>query len=279
MKKILPLISLALIAFVAINFTGCSKDDSSAAKKLVVVKRANGKLFTVDKKTGSLTEIGHITLDGDSLRGLRCLVFDPSTNKAYAGSTNSDNGRLYSIDLKTGAATLLNNNTDDNWDAISGLLVNGDSLISHMYSNIVYNSAVTRFSKSSGIDGKHWEVVDDMNNEVSGYGGLMYGENTSKIVLGGINEIYLANSKGLVSDTIEIVPTTNISLDYDNYIQALTKHDGNVYSLIWDYDNNIEYLVMLNTKTGVITEISELASGSMSKAYHCLASIPESELP
>ncbi len=280
MKKFSPLISLAIIAFIAINFIGCSKDDSSTSveKKLVIVKRSNGKLFTVDKITGNLAEIGHITLDGDSLRGLRCLVYDPATGKAFAGSTNDDNGNLYSINLKTGVATLLNDNPDENWDAISGLLVEGDSLIANMYSNIVYNTALTRFSKTSGEYGLHRNLTDGDGNELWSVGGTIYGSDKSHLILGGVNELYYLNSMGIVTDTIPLVPTTNIN-DEDLYVMAMAKENSTVYGLVFEYNEKNHYLVKLDTETGELTEIKFLINGGNTASYHCLALIPENVLP
>lgn len=280
MKKFLPLIGLALIAFIAINFVGCSKDDSttSVENKLVVVKRSNGKLFTVNKTTGDLTEIGHLTLDGDSLRGLRCLVYDPATGKAYAGSTNDDNGYLYSINLKTGVATILNDNPDGNWDAIAGLLVEGDSLIANMYSNILYNSALTRFSKTSGEYGLHRMLMDVNEDDIWSVGGTIYGSDKSHLILGGVNELYYSNNQGVVTDTIALVPTTNIN-DEDLYVMAMAKEKSTVYSLIYEYNEQNHYLAKIDTETGDITEISLLIHGSNQVSYHCLAIIPENVLP
>lgn len=280
-KNLLFIMKFALILIVVFSVFSCSKDDSDSVEmSLVVVKRADGTLYNVDKTTGDLTQIGVITYQDAPLAGLRCLIWDSKTGKAYAGSTNSDNGRLYSIDMKTGVATLLNDNDPENWDGIAGMLVSGDSLLTNMYSDIVSNSALTKFSKTTGEFGVHRMIVagQDEEDDIWSPGGLIYGSNSSQLIIGGDSEVYISDLNGIVSDTIPLVPTTNID-DSDVYVMTLAKDNSAVYGLFWEYNDNDQYLVKFDFKTGDITEIKFLVNGGNSALYHCLALIPEDELP
>ena len=54
--------------------------------------------------------------------------------------------------------------------------------------------------------------------------------------------------------------------------------EADVFALVYEYNDENQYLVKLNTSTGAITEIKLMASGSNSELYHCLALIPENKL-
>ncbi len=282
MKKLLFLLATVLITSAVINFTGCSKDNSSSpvAQTLVVVKRSNGLLFSVDKTTGDLTKIGALSYNGDSLRGLRCLVYDPATDKAYAGSTNDDNGYLYSVNLKTGVATLLNDNPDGNWDAISGILVgSGDSLITNMYSNIEGDgSALAKFSKTSGDYGLHRQFNDGSSSYWS-IGGMIYGTSNSNLIIGGQNKIFLSDLNGLVTESIPLVQTANINDPDGVNVMAMAKDGDTVFGLLYESTEKNLYLVKVNTTAGTLTEVKLLVNGSNQTLYTCLSVIPENKLP
>lgn len=280
-KNLLFMMKSALILIVVFSVFSCSKDDSDSVEmSLVVVKRADGSLYKVDKTTGDLTQIGAITYEEAPLTGLRCLIWDSKTGKAYAGSTNDGGGRLFSINMKTGVATLLNGNDDEDWDAIAGMLVSGDSLLTNMYSNILGNSALTKFSKTSGEYGVHRMIVagQDEEDDIWSPGGLIYGSNNSQLIIGGDSEVYISDLNGVVSDTISLVPTTNID-DSDVYVMTLAKDNSAVYGLFWEYNDKDQYLVKFDFKTGEITELKFLVNGGNTALYHCLALIPEGELP
>jgi hypothetical protein len=54
--------------------------------------------------------------------------------------------------------------------------------------------------------------------------------------------------------------------------------DGTVYGMAYEYNDQNQYLVKINTATGALTEIKLLVSGSNSTLFHCLAIIPGSKL-
>lgn len=279
MKKIIYLIALLVVGLMVVQ-TGCNKDkDTPKGTKLVVVKRSTGDLYAVDKTTGDLTKIGSLTIDGEPLTGLRGLVYDPDTEKSYGSATGQGGGCFYSINISTGVATLLNGNPDNDWDGIADMILASDgNILTNLYSNIVGNSALVVFNKSTGDDGTHNEI-NDGDDEVWSPGGLTYGSSASQVIIGGENEIYFASTAGLVSDTTVLIPTVNID-DDDVYVMDLeTDSDGAVFAMLYEYDDEVQYLVKLNTSTGEIAEMSILTTSGISNGYHCLAFIPASKLP
>ncbi len=278
MKKLNYVIAM-LVGLLVIQ-TGCNKDkDAPKGTKLVVVKRSTGYLYTVDKTNGDLTEIGSLTINGDSLLGLRGLVYDPDTEKCYGGATNDGGRGFYSINIKTGVATLLNEDTDEDWDGIADMILASDgNILANLYSNDVGNSALVVFNKSTGDDGTHNEI-NDGDEEVWSTGGLTYGSSASQVIIGGDHEIYFASTAGLVSDTTILIGTANID-DDDLYVMDLEKDtDGTVFAMLYETGDDTQHLVKLNTSTGEITELSVLTTGGILTGYHCLAFIPASKLP
>ncbi len=255
---------------------------------MVLVKRSTGVLYSVDRATGDTTRRGVIVngTGGPAIVGLRALVYDPKTGGCFAGSTNSDNGNFYSINITTGVADLLNDNPGQtSRDGISGVLMGADgNVLVHMYSNILNNSAVATFNKSTGVEGTH-NVLASHGNDGWSTGGLIYGATENQLILGGDNEIYFANlptnDTCMVTDTTVLVPSANISAYM--YVQDLKRDTktGTVYSIIQDNDNTgYQYLATINTSTGAITEIKLLAGSSTKEDwFHCLAFIPRHRLP
>ncbi len=276
MKKISYLSGILIVAMV-ISLTGCKKDKPET-KELVVIKRSTGMLSTVNKTNGTLTDRFVITYNNVALTGLRGLVYDPATGKCFAGSTNDGDGYLYSIDLSTHEATLLNDNADGDWDAIADMVIASDgNILSEIYSSTLDNSALVKFNKVSGDAGTHNSLTDG-TNEIWSTGGLCYGASDSQLLIGGDTEIYLSNLTGTVSATIPIIGTANID-DDETYIMDLEKDDdGTVYGMAYEYNDQNQYLVKINTATGALTEIKLLVSGSNSTLFHCLAIIPGSKL-
>lgn len=281
MKKLNYVIAM-LVAGLMMVQTGCNKDDDKEPTgiKLVVVKRSTGDLYTVDKTSGDLTEIGSLTINGDSLIGLRGLVYDPDTEKCYGGATNDGGRGFYSINIKTGVATLLNEDTDEDWDGIADMILAADgNILANIYSNTVGNSALVVFNKSTGEDGTHNMIRVGDDDDIWSPGGLTYGSSASQVIIGGDHEIYFASTAGLVSDTTVLIATANID-DDDLYVMDLEKDtDGTVFAMLYEYSDRTQHLVKLNTSTGEITELSVLTTGGISTGYHCLAFIPASKLP
>ena len=279
MRKLSNLFGVTIL-LVMILLSGCKKDkEDTTVDQLVMVKRATGKMYTVNMTTGAMTEVMTLTYNDAPLTGLRGLVYDPATGKCFAGATNQGNGNFYSINLATGAATLLNDNANGDWDAIADLVIAPDgNILSLIYSNIEYNSALAVFNKVSGDDGTHKILIDGTSqDELWSPGALIYGSSEAQLIVGGESEIYFSNLEGVVSSYTSLVPTANID-DSETFVMDMEKVGSTVYAMLYEYNDGNQYFVKLNTSTGVITEIKLIASGENSELYHCMALIPGDKL-
>lgn len=278
MKKTIYLFGLTFLMAVLV-LSGCKKDEETVADKLVVVKRSSGVMYTVNKTSGELTQVMSLTYNNEPLTGLRGLVYDPDTKKCYAGATNQGNGNFYSIDLSTGEATLLNDNANDDWDAIADMVIApDDNILAIIYSNTEGNSALSIFNKSTGASGTHKTIYDEAEDEeLWSPGALIYGSSQSQLIVGGYNSVYVSNLDGEVSAIIPIGNTENID-DDDIYVMDMEKVGSSVFALVYERNDENQYLVKVNTSTGDITEVKLMVSGSNSELYHCLALIPENKL-
>ncbi len=278
MKKPIYFFGLAFLMAVLV-LSGCKKDEETVADKLVVVKRSSGVMYTVNKTSGELTQVMNLTYNNEPLTGLRGLVYDPDTKKCYAGATNQGNGNFYSINLSTGEATLLNDNEDENWDAIADMVIApDDNILAIIYSNTEGNSALSIFNKSTGVSGTHKAIYDVAEDEeLWSPGALIYGSSQSQLIIGGYNSVYVSNLDGEVSAIIPIGNTANID-DDEIYVMDMEKVGSSVFALVYEDNDEDQYLVKVNTSTGAITEVKLMVSGSNSELYHCLALIPENKL-
>jgi hypothetical protein len=280
MKKIY--LFVILIAATTILFTGCDKDKDET-QSLVMIKRSTGVLYSVDRSTGAMTEKMTIMYNSNALTGLRGLVYDPETGKCFAGATNSGDGKFYSIDLSTGTATLLNDNSEEDWDAIADMVMAQDgNVLAIIWSNLEDGHAVATINKSTGAVGTHHLITESGSDIYSG-GGICYGSNNSTILIGGEeSEIYTSGlTGGNILSKITLVPTSSMTPDGELYVMDLEKDtDGTVFAIVYDDgdEDNVQYFVKVNTSTGGLTEIRELGSGGNTNFYHCMALIPESKL-
>jgi hypothetical protein len=279
MKKTFITLGLTFF-FTLLILSACKKEtDEPTLDKLVMVKRSTGVLYTVDKASGELTQAMTLTYNNEPLTGLRGLIYDPDTEKCYAGATGQGNGHFYSIDLATGAATLLNDNSEEEWDAIADLVIApDDNILSVIYSNIESNSALAIFNKSTGVSGTHKVIYDASNeDELWSPGALIYGSSTSQLIIGGENCIYVSDLNGEVSSIVPLVNTTNIDDEYV-YVMDLEKMGSDVFALVYESREKNQYLVKINTSTGTITEIKLMSSGENTELLHCMTKIPENKL-
>lgn len=247
---------------------------------LIVIKRGNGKMFTVDTSNGEMVEVMEITdQTGASAYGLRALDFDRNSGKCYIGGTNDIDANLFSLDISTGVVSMLNDNVDNSRDGISGLLITDDgNVLANIFSNEVSNTAITTFNTTTGEDGTHYELGDNESGGGWSSGGLIYGWTNNELILGSEAEIYFSNLTGIVSDTISLFPTTNIQ---DPLIMDLArdKNTNEVYALAINTETKYMYLIKIDIVTGVITEIAQLADDNRFSWVHCLAFIPKHRLP
>jgi len=286
MRKLNFVIAMLIAGLMFIQ-TSCKKDKDkedqpSTEIKLVVVKRNTGDLYTVDTITGTLTQIGSLTINGEPLTGLRGLVYDSSTELCYAGATSQGGRGFYSINIKTGVATLLNDDANGDWDGIADLILLPDgNIMANLYSNHVdiYNSALVSFDKFTGEDGTHYSISDGVD-DIWSPGGLTYGSSATQVIIGGGDmNLYFGNVTGMVSDTLALIPSANIQ-DESTYVMDLeTDVYGTVFAMLYEYSDEAQHLVKLNISTGEITEMSVLSSTGISNGYHCLAFVPEVRLP
>jgi hypothetical protein len=260
--------------------------------ELVVTKRGNGKLYSISKTTGDITELGTIVNEAAAaISGLRALVYDPATGKGFLSSGNDDDANFYSLNITSGVATLLNTDPDnEDRDGISGLVMAADgNVLANFYSNEHGNSAITTFNAITGAEGAHLNMTDG-TDEIWSVGGFMYGATNNELVIGGDSEIYFSDLTATISDTTVMVPSASFLSSY-MYVMALAKDKktGDVYALIYDYveeankaDEGAMYFTKINTSTGAITEIKKVAGSKYTDKdnwLHCLAFIPKHRLP
>ncbi|MGC9471671.1 MAG: hypothetical protein ACP5D1_09010 [Bacteroidales bacterium] len=253
---------------------------------LVVVKRSDGTVHSVNTSTGQLTLKGMIVYDSEPLAGLRGLVYDPATGMCYSGATAQGNGCFYSVNMKTGEATLLNNNIEFEWDGIADLILAPDgNIMGVIYSGIESCMALITFNKATGAAGTHFPIMYDSDRETHwSSGGLTYGSSDDNVIVGAWGEVLKAGTNGQISHFISLQSTTNIDATSAALMDLETARDGTIYAMVWDESKYDQGLVTLDVATGAMTETGLLMNGETrndlsTHGYHCLAFVPRHILP
>ncbi len=91
---------------------------------------------TISTTDGTLITVGTITYNGETLVGLRDIVYNPANKTVYASSrSDSDfhNGAIFSVNPETLAATMISPNIDDDWYALPGIEMSNGKIIGTVY--------------------------------------------------------------------------------------------------------------------------------------------------
>jgi hypothetical protein len=283
MKKFNYLLVMILAALVILP-TGCKKDDDEPEVKLkmVMVKRSTGDLFTIDVDEGTFVKVGHLTYNGDSLKGLRALVYDPDNKICYGGmncGTDEIWGYVFSIDLKTGVATVLNGDEERDWCGITDMIINSDgNPTAIVWSNQVSASSLLSWNNATGEAGTTYPITDGVNADFWNKGGITYGSTISEYIIGGTGEFNKVNAQGLITETVDLQNSATMQ-GANMRIMDLEQDGDKLYAMVvhfGDVEVHYQFLVEINMDTGAVTELIELGE---KVTYHCLALIPEDQLP
>ena len=283
MKKLNLLLAILLLGLVAIQ-TGCKKDDDKpkVALKMVLVERSSGDLYTIDEASWTLEKTGHITFNGDSLKGLRSLVYDPETKLAYGGMNcgSSLYGQIFKINLKTGVVTLLNDNPDDQWCGVTDMILDKDTNpMAIVWSSKLGASSLLSWDKVTGdTSTTHFPITDGVSADFWDKGGITYGSSGSEVVVGGVGEFHFCNTQGLITETVDLQNSTTMNAA-NMRIMDFERFDNKLYAIIINFGDvavHYQFLVEIDINSGAVTELIQLGEAV---TYHCLATVPEDQLP
>lgn len=283
MRKINALLIL-LFAVVFLLPAGCKKDDPDPEikYKMVMVERATGDLFTVDANAGTFTQVGHLTYNGDTLKGLRSLVYDPVNEVCYGGMTCGAPeiwGYVFTIDLKSGVATVLNSDEERDWCGITDMIINKDGdPVAVVWSSGQGASSLQSWNNTTGTPGTTYPITDGVNADFWNKGGITYGSTVSEYIIGGVGEFHKINSQGLITETVTLQNSSTM-LGANMRIMDLEIYDETLYAMVVNFGNvdiHYQFLVEIDMESGAVTELIQLGE---SVSYHCLATVPEDQLP
>lgn len=250
--------------------------------ELILIKRSNGAVMSVNTENGMLTDAFAFTLNGDSLNNIRSLVYHVADGQFYATTTNRGGADLISLDRTTKQATILNENPDNDWDAIADMLVldNGDLLVTHYDNTSAGGQALATFNTTTG-DRSTPLLFTSMNDICCGMG-MIFGSNSSEVIVGVTSGILgISDTNGAISADIQLTAAPEFTeIDLSNgYIQNMVKTaDGTVYGIINvnDFSSvNDTYLVTIDITTGVVSNVVALDNSTeTSERFHGLALVP-----
>ncbi|MCU0383412.1 MAG: hypothetical protein MUF68_05030 [Cyclobacteriaceae bacterium] len=293
MNKNLKKIAFALIASLAFCFSACD-DDDDVPNVLVVNDFQSGKFYTIEKTTGTLTEIFTAKLDGTNFTDIRAFVYHKGENKFYASTNRSSGSNLFMVDPETKEAELITENADNNnntrtvlngWRSISNLAVSkDDSLFALVYYSVEPSyggflkfatdgtPALSAIDAQGGICCGMGMILDEANKEVITANGWDQSND-------GTIDIEVFNSETGASKSLTTIETFE-GFDEDfsaNYIAIRTMvkdNDGKIYGIMYDAYDEFSYFVSIDLANAKILRISTLSENADAQ-FTGLTYIPE----
>lgn len=287
--RILKILGILLVFAAFATFTNCSDDDDDDNPVvvindiMVVYNRDSGVFSAINKSTGALTALGSITFDGQPLTGLRDVVYNSSNGTVYASSNANSpgDGKIYSVNPTTLVATVINDNAEEDWYAIPGLVMNNGKLMGTVYWDYYdyeeYSGLVWLNLDGSISNVAYFTYQGDDYNVCCGMG-LVYGVTNSQIYISYEREIVVSDLNGNVSEVIELTPvgfppTRNaeetLGGSYLGYVRCLEK-DAN--GVLYGLDENGVFGT-IDLEMGTFNYIATLSPDS--NDWLALSMIPE----
>jgi hypothetical protein len=266
MKTLLKLLAFTLV-FAA--FTTCSDDDDNGPvvidNVMVVYNSDTGVFSSINLSNGALTSLGSFTYNGETLTGLRDIVYNSTNQTIYASSRSSsslNNGAIFSVDPQTLEATMLNDNADDDWYALPGIEMNNGKIFGTVY-----------FDEYEGVDwseGLVWlnldgSIFNTMQLKEDGEPiwfnegmALEYTSNNTELLITDEDEIIVSDLNGNVMEIVELEEENfPIEESLDGIRTLETSEDGVVYGI--DRDNHFGRInLTVGSPVGTFTYITTL---------------------
>ena len=260
MKKFIAyVVSVLMLIPVVLPLESCDDDDDAAPIVMVVSERSSGKIFTVNKTTGALTEVGLITYNEAGLTNIRGMIYNGGNKTIYASITDNGGGKIYSINPETMVATVINTNPDNIWYGVADLLMTGDNKV---LASLFYTSGsgpgFAKFNLTGELSG---DPIYFSNSDICCGMGIIYGSSTSQVLISSYNlEIYTSDLSGTTTLLTTLVPSGfgDVAAD-DLYIQNMVKDSsGKIYALVYDEPNNLTHLALVDLNNDKLTEIGQM---------------------
>ncbi len=186
----------------------------------------------------------------------------------YASSratSSHHGGALFRIDPLTLQATMINDNANDDWDAVANLEMYQGKLLGTVYwdeYNYQNYSSLVRLELDGSIDTAIYLTYEDDDYYFSGGMALDFGNNANEFLVTDGNRIAILDINGNVSDEFilnsEGFPNDDAGRGGSSvgYVRSLERDaDGNLYGL--DADGNLGSIDLNNETFTYITQFSE----------------------
>lgn len=281
--KIFTHYALMMAGFLSlIIMSSCGDDDSPAPTIMVAIESSTGILYAVDETDGSTTEIGTVMMDGSEVLNIRAMQYHTGTKMIYASSTDDGSGVLYSIEPTTLEATVINDNADDEWYGVAGMVINDDDqIMTDMWfkssADVGYGAGLAIFETSGTMSSS---VLFSLQEICCGMG-MVYDDDDNVLIGSADNgfEIFRVGTSGTVNAVTSFTYSDETVDVGDLYIRSLTKdRKGNIYALVYNSDTGNTLLCSVDMDEATFTELGQVNSTSDTNAFQGLMTVKENVL-
>ncbi len=229
---------------------------------LVAVNKGTAVFHTVDMENKSLTAAFTVTENGDPLTDIRSFIYNRFDKNYYITRNTKSGGGIYSVDPATSAATSINDNADNDWDAIADLVLmsNGD-LLGNMWVNNDPGGHSLAQIKTTGEVGTINKIFDNTNDDICCGMGTIQVKGTNNYMIGDQNlKVHMVGIDGQ-GETLQYTldPDFTDVVVGDVVIKSLTQnHDGTVLGLLFNWNDSKSYLVAFDTTNKIVSKVMAL---------------------
>ena len=266
-------IFFAMLLWMTVGLTTSCSDDETLViidNQMVIVDKTDGRFYAINTTNGSLTPLDSITFNGSALLGIRDIVYNPSDAKIYITMNGSNDGKLYVADPTTLVATLINDNANEDWDAVAELLISNGKLLGTAYINEPeIDHGLIYFELNGTVSNTYDLVAGSTPVSTDGGMGLAFGTAPNTLLVADEDYIYVSDLVGNVSDTVQLTKVDFPPMGMYAYsITSLERDDdGSLFGLTSE-----GHFVEIDIAAKTIRLIKELTGGN---TYHGLTNIPE----
>ncbi|WP_296382599.1 hypothetical protein [Winogradskyella sp.] len=277
-NSLFKILGLTLLFASFITFVTCSDDDDNpppVINKVIVVSNPDTGMFSsINLADGVLTSLGVVTLEGETVLGIRDIVFNPANGTVYASSKANDpyNGKVYSINPATLEATVINDNADEDWYALPGLEMSNGKLFGTVY----WDDYDPIYNESTGLiwlnlDGSFIEskplIFEDENYSINEGMAIEYGASNNEILMTYGSDILVSDINGNISEIIDI---NGEGFPMDSNLDSIRTLETGNNGILYGIDRHGNF-GSINLTTAVFTYIATLPS----EKIVALSNIPE----
>ncbi|NMM47206.1 hypothetical protein [Marinigracilibium pacificum] len=265
------------ILMLTMLLSACGDDEVKVNDELVIVDKTTGAFYSVNPEDGTMTMSDKVFTytSGDTLKSVRSIVLDKSNNQFYGTTTtNPTDGLIFKANSSDLKVSVINSNSENAWDAMASILLNGSDLLAVGYFNSPFS---TQSIVKMGKDGIVNDTIPFTNGDPCCGIGVSFGDTNNELWIGDYDAIiHVSNLNGEISESINMSLVGFTGIDESEFtLMSMVKYNDTMYGIGYSFISKLQYFVEIDMATNEILYISNLTESAGSPKYLALSAVPE----